>query len=435
MATTLELIKELHDRRRGLIEEFKERHAAVEAGTGDAETQKQVDELNGQIGELGSRIQNLTSMVEHETQAQEDRAKFEKLITPPSEERQAADGLQAKIRNWLKASMPDAEVWAPRAIELSTKGVEVQHHADGRYDVLERHDLTKGTATDGAELIPTTFVRRLYEHMIEFSAIRRTNAQVIRTDSGENLLVPKTTSYGSATLVAEAGPILEDDPQFAQVTVGAYKFGQLIQVSRELVEDSAIDILGFLARSTGRALGVVTGTYYVTGTGSSQPQGIANSPTAGVTGGAGTGLTVTGNQLIQLYHSLISGYRSNGYWVMNDATAAYIRQLRDDTGGAGLGNYLWQPGMTAGAPDTLFGRPVVTDPNMPVMAINAYSIAFGDFSEYFIIRDVDGVRFERSDEFAFANDLVTFRALLRTDSRQILNGASGAVKFYRNGAS
>ena len=51
------------------------------------------------------------------------------------------------------------------------------------------------------------------------------------------------------------------------------------------------------------------------------------------------------------------------------------------------------------------------------------------------IRDVQGVRFERSDDFRFANDLVTFRVLLRTDSKQILNGASGAVKFYRNSAT
>ena len=436
MSNTLELIKELHDKRSGLIEEFKDRQNEVQAGTADAETQKHADELNGQIGELGTRIQGLVQMVEFEKQASEDRAKFSKLITPlESIEGTQSEKFSEKLRNWLKAALPDTEVWAPRSITVPIRGVNVEHYQDGRYEVMERHDLTKGTATDGAELIPTTFVRRLYEHMIEFSAIRRTNAQVIRTDSGENLLVPKTTTYGSATLVAEAGPILEDDPQFAQVTVGAYKFGQLIQVSRELVEDSAIDILGFLARSTGRALGVVTGTYYVTGTGSAQPQGIANAPTAGVTGGAGTGLTVSGNALIQLYHSLISGYRANGYWVMNDSTAAYIRQLRDDTGGSGLGNYLWQPGLTAGAPDTLLGRPVVTDPNMAAMAINAYSIAFGDFSEYFIIRDVDGVRFERSDDFAFANDLVTFRALLRTDSRQIVNGANGAVKFYRNGAS
>jgi HK97 family phage major capsid protein len=120
---------------------------------------------------------------------------------------------------------------------------------------------------------------------------------------------------------------------------------------------------------------------------------------------------------------------------MADTSAAVIRKIRDGTGGSGLGNFLWQPGLVAGAPDTILGRPVVTDPNMPVMAANAYSIAFGDFSEFFTIRDVNAVRFERSDDFAFSSDLVTFRATLRTDSKQVVNGANGALKFYRNSAT
>jgi HK97 family phage major capsid protein len=435
MGTTLELIKELHDKRGDLITQEREAHAAVEAAseeTGRAEAQQKFDRISGEVTDLSSRLGNLMGIVEQQKQADADREKFAGLISPPSDVALAAESFSERIRNWLRAGLPDNDTFAPRAISVSQKSIEVRHSVHGAVEV---HDLTKGTATDGAELIPTGFVRRLFEHMIAFSAIRQTNALVLTTDSGENLLVPKTTSYGTATLVAEAGPILEDDPQFAQVTVGAYKYGQLIQISRELIEDSAIDILGFLARSSGRALGVATGAAYVVGTGSGQPQGIANSPTAGVTGGAGTGLTVTGDSLIQLFHSVLPGYRNQGYWVMNDSTAAFIRQIKDSSGGAGIGNYLWQPGMVAGAPDTLFGRPVVYDPNMAAMAINAYSIAFGDFSEYFVIRDVDGIRFERSDDFAFANDLVTFRALLRTDSRQLVNGANGAVKFYRNGAS
>jgi HK97 family phage major capsid protein len=279
------------------------------------------------------------------------------------------------------------------------------------------------------------FVRTLQEHLIENNGVRRTNAQVFTTSSGENLLVPATTTHGTATLVAEGGAFLENDAQFKQVTMGSYKFGQMVQVSTELIQDSAVNLLEYLARAAGIAIGTVTGTYNVTGTGTSQPEGIANSPTAGVTGGAGTGLTVSGASLIDLYHSVVSGYRARGYWVMNDATAAYIRKIRDDTGGSGLGNFLWQPGLTAGQPDTLLGRPVVTDPAMAVQAINAYSIAFGDFSAYFAFRDVNTVIFDRSDDFAFSTGLVSFRSSLRTDSRQLINGASGAVKFYRNGAS
>lgn len=438
MATTLELIKNLHDRKLQAVASLKEFHAKVEAGDENGEAQASADKINSEITDLDARLHNLMTQVELERDSAEQRSRFERLTSAPS----ALPGIENfadKVRTWMKAALPDAEHWAPRAIEVRFGGVGIDVRDRGwnlpGLPAVETHDLTKGTATDGAELIPTGFVRTLYQHLIEFAAVRQTNATLFRTNSGENLLVPKTTSYGTAALVAEAGAIPEDDPQFGQVTIGAFKYGQLIQISRELVEDSAVDILGFLAKSAGIALGVANGAHLVTGTGSGQPQGIANAPTVGVTGTTGQTTTVIANNLIDLYHSIVSGYRRNGYWVMNDATLAFIRKIRDDTGGAGLGNLLWQPGLTAGAPDTLLGRPVITDPNMAVMAANAHSIAFGDFSLYFAIRDVDGVRFERSDDFAFANDLVTFRALIRSDSRQLVNGASGAVKFYRNSAT
>ena len=83
-------------------------------------------------------------------------------------------------------------------------------------------------------------------------------------------------------------------------------------------------------------------------------------------------------------------------------------------------------------PDTLLGKPVVIDPNMPDPALNALPIAFGDFSAFYI-RDVQGVRFERSDDYAFANDLVTFRSLLRSDSNLI--DLTGAIKLYKSGTA
>ena len=440
MATMLELVKELHEKRLRAVESLREHHSAVEAGTDEnGEHQQTADRINKEIDEMGARIDNLLSQIEIEKQSAEDRSRFEKLITPDPASGSGGEAFADKMRTWLRSLLPDSEVWAPRAItfSLGDVGTDVRDRGWNHpgMPALERHDLTKGTATAGAELIPTGFVRTLYQHLIEFAAVRQTNATLFRTTSGENLLVPKTTSYGTAALVAEAGALGEADPAFAQVTVGAFKYGQLIQISSELVEDSAVDILAFLAKSAGIALGVANGVHLVTGTGTGQPQGIANAPTVGVTGATGQTTSVIGNDLINLYHSIVSGYRRNGFWVMNDATAAFIRRIRDDTGGAGLGNFLWQPGLTAGMPDLLLGRPVITDPNMATMAANAHSIAFGDFSLYYAIRDVDAVRFQRSDDFAFANDLVTFRAIIRTDARQLVNGAGGAVKFYRNSAT
>ena len=434
MASTRELIQKLYDQRRGVREKQQELHANMEANLDgeSAEDKAAWDAMDSEFVALGERIDHLLTMEEQSKQLDEERERFERIVRTPKDVQQDETSFANRMRNWLKAGLPDSDTWAPKSIEIPFGSFAARPDRNG---VIETHDLTKGTATDGAELIPTGFVSTLQEHLIENNAIRRTNAQVFTTSAGENLLVPKTTTHGTATLVAEGGAFLENDAQFAQVSMGAYKFGQMVQVSTELIMDSAVNLLEYLARAAGTAIGTVTGTYNVTGTGTAQPEGIANAPTAGKTGATGQTLTVIGNDLIDLYHSVVTGYRSRGYWVMNDLSAAIIRKLRDDTGGTGLGNFLWQPGLQAGAPDTILGRPVVTDPAVAVMAANAYSIAFGDFSSYFAFRDVSTVLFDRSDDFAFSTGLVTFRSSLRTDSKQLVNGASGAVKFYRNSAT
>ena len=111
---------------------------------------------------------------------------------------------------------------------------------------------------------------------------------------------------------------------------------------------------------------------------------------------------------------------------MADATWAGVRKLKDTTG-----QFLIER-LTSAGELSLLGRPVVIDTNVAATALNAKSVLFGDFSAYYI-RDVVGMCFERSDDFAFANDLVTFRALLRTDGDLI--DTSGAVKHFLGGAS
>jgi HK97 family phage major capsid protein len=212
------------------------------------------------------------------------------------------------------------------------------------------------------------------------------------------------------------------------MTLDAFKYGQLLQYSFELAQDTGVDLLGFAARDFGRALGRVTDTAYVLGTGSNQPQGIMTVAGTGVTS-AGTGVAgvPTFDELISLVYSINEEYRLNAQWLFRDATAAAIRKLKDNDG-----QYLWQPSQQVGTPDRLLGFEVVTDPNVAATGVNANSVAFGDFSTFYI-RDVGAVRIERSDDFAFANDLVTWRGVLRTDSDLI--DLTGSDKLFRGGTA
>jgi HK97 family phage major capsid protein len=130
---------------------------------------------------------------------------------------------------------------------------------------------------------------------------------------------------------------------------------------------------------------------------------------------SGTGVTcasatvITPDEVIDLYHSVTSPYRINGAWIMNDATLKEVRQLKDSNN-----QYLWQPSLQQGNPDILLGSPVATDPNIETIATAKKVMAFGDMSKYFI-REVQGIQVDRSVDYAFANDLVTFRFIYRAD--------------------
>jgi HK97 family phage major capsid protein len=179
----------------------------------------------------------------------------------------------------------------------------------------------------------------------------------------------------------------------------------------------------------GRALGNAFGTDLINGSGSGQPYGIVNAA-VGVTG-AVTGVAGAPSyaNLVDLEYSVIAPYRQSRscYWLAADKTIGGFRKITDT-----VGRPIWEPSAVLGSPDLLLGKPLVADPFMPAQATGALQIAFGDFSQYFV-RLVGGVRFERSDDFAFGSDLVTFRAILRGDGTLV--DRTGAIRLYKGAAS
>lgn len=323
------------------------------------------------------------------------------------------------------ASVPNVEPEAKQA--AVTDGDRLRSLVNGEARSVEFRDLTKGSATAGGNTVPEGFYGTLVQHMIDNSAIRRTNVTVITTDSGVDLPVPKTTTHPTAGIISEAGSLTESDAVFGQVTLGAFKYGFSTQISSELEQDTGVDLVGYLAAIGGQALGNGSGAHFVSGDGSSKPNGIVTASTLGVTGATSVSGAFTDDNLIDLYFSVIEPYRNNGTWLMADAAMASARKLKDAND-----QYVWAPGLTSGEQSTLFGRPVVTDTNVADPAVDAKSVVFGDFSKYFI-RDVSGVRVERSVDFAFQNDLITYRFIMRTDGDLI--DTTGAVKHFVGGAS
>ena len=273
--------------------------------------------------------------------------------------------------------------------------------------------LQEGTDSEGGYLVPDEFERTLVE-ALEEENVFRTLAHVIKTSSGDRK-IPVVASKGTASWVDEEGAYQESDDEFSQVSIGAYKLGTMIKVSEELLADSVFDLEAYISKEFARRIGAREEESFFTGDGSGKPLGILAT-----TGGAEVGVTaasataITADEVIDLFYSLKTPYRKNAAWVLNDATVKQIRKLKDSTG-----QYLWQPSLVAGTPDTILGRPVKTSAFMPVAAAGAKTIAFGDF-KYYWIADRQGRTFKKLSELYAANGQVGFLGTQRVDGKLIL---------------
>lgn len=396
-----EMIKKLIEQRARAWEHGKEilERGAAEERALTAEELEEWDRVNGELTELDERIDELTELEARNAKAGEAREAYERL----SAEEPAHRAREEKTLNDVVAFLKGET----RSLDISFAGLSAERNSNGR---LEVRDLTVGTAAAGGDTVPTSFARTLYEYVIDSAAILQTRATVVRTTSGEQMEFPKNDAGGSATLVTEGNAIAENDPTFAKMALNAYKYATLVQISRELVEDSAVDILGFIARDAGRAVGDDFGEDAIVGDGTAKPNGVITAGTSNVSANTGVSGAPQEDDLIDLYYGTKAGYARNGEWIMARATEGGIRKLTD----AVNGQFLWQPGLQIASPNMLLGAPIINDEFVAATGVNNKSAAFGDFSSYYV-RMVNGVRFERSDDFAFANDLVSFRAVLRAD--------------------
>lgn len=400
----MEFIKRLREQRANAWEQAKDILDAAAAESRDltAEEDAAFAKANADIDAIDQRVKALEEAEQRSADAEAAFAALESR-TPTRPAPQAGDELRSFLRGETRTFV-------------------------AKPTVEELRDLTKGSATAGGNTVPTSFYGMLWAHLIETATVAGIST-VLNTDSGENIEVPVTTSHSSGALVTEGSAISESDPAFAKRTLGAYKYGALIQVSRELVDDTGVDLEGYLAMQAGRAVGNALGAHLATGSGSSQPAGVVTGSSLGVTGSASVSGAFSADNLIDLHYSVIEPYRRSTKcgWLMRDATVGAARKLKGSDN-----NYLWQPGLQIGAPDMLLGKPVYADPNIDAVALSAKSVLFGDFAAYFT-RIAGGVRFERSDEYAFNADLVTFRAVVRGDG--ILADQTGAVKHFIGNAA
>ncbi|MCH8238705.1 MAG: phage major capsid protein [Proteobacteria bacterium] len=288
-------------------------------------------------------------------------------------------------------------------------GVALQHKAAfegymrsgeaGGLRSLEGKALSVGSDPDGGYLVPDETEATVMRTLKDISPIRAIAS--VRQVSATTFKKPFSITGPGAGWVGETGVRPEtNSPVLAELTFPTMELYAMPSATQSLLDDSAVNIDEWLAEEIRIAFAEQEGIAFVIGNGINQPKGFLNytkvanaSWSWGNVGYVATGVaggfdaTNPSDNLIDLIYSARSGYRGNGWWVMNRATQATIRKIKDADG-----NYIWQPGERAGANPTLMNYRIAESEDMPDIATDSYSIAFGDFRRGYLIVDRVGLR-------------------------------------------
>ena len=413
-------IIELRNKRNTLWEQtknFLEEHRN-ENGMVEASALEQYDKMTADVKALGDEIKRLEDQMALD--AQLSAATSEPVLMQPSDQKK-------------QKSAPTATAEYDKAFWDMMRG---------RDSMEIRNALSIGggdpAGSEGGYTVPDEFHRKLVESLEENNVFRGL-ANVIHTSSGTRT-IPVAADSGEASWVEEGNAIAESDMTFSVQTLSAYKLGCMIRVSNELLNDSAFDIAGHIAKRFGVRFGNAEENAFINGTGhSNDPAHVPSQPTGILTTLATPSVTtanastISFDDVYKLFYALKGPYRQKAKFLCNETALLQMMLLKD-----GNGNYIWKPGIEIGKPDTILGHEVFTSTFMPALTgtpgtdAGKKVVLFGDFS-YYWIADRTNRTMRRLNELYAVNDQVAFIGTQRVDGKLILPEAMKVLGMGANG--
>ena len=358
----------------------------------------------------------------------EEEQSYSRMMADIDERSQKIEDLQAAEQRSkdIEASLVDApEVREMREARPAGEQDVMRQLLRGeiRSHNFERRDLN---TSDDSSLVPQTFLDAIQERLqLVGPMLDGGIVTLLNTASGEDIKVPVESTRPLATAIDEGTSISPLDPTFSSLTLKAQKVAVLTKVSRELLEDSGIDVVAYLGRTLGTSIGIKVNNLLTVGTGTNEPNGIVTAAGSGITGGTASG-AFTADNLIDLAHSVDGAYvRLGASFMMRRTTMGALRKLKDSAG-----QFLYVPAAEVGAPDSFMGFAINENPDVPAVAASAKSVLFGATSSYHV-RQVGGVELARSDDAYFASDEIGLRLTMRVWGDL---GQSDAVKYFAGGS-
>jgi HK97 family phage major capsid protein len=344
------------------------------------------------------------------------------------ERQERLEKLEVEMRSTTRPplSQPGVDPAAAYKAAPETEERKAAHKAAFRSYI--KGDLTKeeirtyspmSDSVQGGFLVPQGFQYELEQALKAYGGMRPVSRS-LTTASGNALPWPTSNDTGtSGEQIGENTTVSSANPNIANILLNAYKYStKMVQVSVELLQDSAFDLDAYIREIFVVRLGRITNNHFTVGLGPTntpaQPTGIVtasalntNNPTAQVVG------DVNYDDLVNLEHSVDPAYRPGGRFMLHDSTLKQLKKKKD-----AQGHPLWVAGVASGAPDTILGYPYTINQDMPVIATGAKQMLFGAFSKY-LIRTVKDLYVLRLDERFAELGQVAFIGFARYDGALI----------------
>lgn len=344
------------------------------------------------------------------------------------------DAMQSQFETLeAKQNRPHLGGWGASA-DLEEKAFEGFMRTGDR---TELKAMATDTGPSGGFLVPANLDRQIQQVLLRYSPIRGI-ARVVATQTAE-FQIPIMKTLPGASWAGERQARTETGaPELALVTPPGGDLYAAPALTQRLIDDAAFDVTAWIVDAIAQQFAITEGTAFVNGDGVEKPKGFLTYGTStagdatrtfgtlqytatGQSGGFAT--TNPADKLIEALHTLAPQYRANAVWLMHSDTMQLVRQFKEATTNA----YLWQPGVQAGAPPTLFGLPVVECVDMPTPAANSLSVAVGDFHRGYVVTDRWGTRLIRDELTSKPN--VVFYAFRRTGGAVVDSNAIKLLKF------
>ena len=338
---------------------------------------------------MEDEIEELTNSIERQQRAERREQELSKPVNSP-------------ITGKPYKDEPQGEVKTGRASDEYKKAMLTALRSNFRQ---VSNVLQEGVDADGGYLVPEEYDHRLIDVLTEENIMRGIATKI--TTSGEHKINIAATKPAAAW-IEEGGALSFGDATFDQKILDAHKLHVAIKITEELLYDNAFGLENYIITEFGKALANAEEDAFLNGDGVGKPTGIFDKTKGGESIGTLTA-ALKSDDILDLIYKLKRPYRKNASFIMNDATLAQIRKLKDNNG-----QYLWQPSYQANEPDKILGYNIRTSAFAPTDAI-----AFGDY-KYYNIGDRGSRSFKQLNELFAGNGMIGYVAKERVDGLLIL---------------